>query len=89
MPEISRFYGIIIRIFWESGDRHHTPHIHASYQGQVASYRIDTAELLAGSPPRRQHRLVVAWIELHRDELLANWQRAIDQEPVKGIPPLR
>ena len=88
MPEISRFYGIIIRIFWESGERDHIPHIHASSQGDVASYRIDTAELLAGSLPRRQHRLVVAWIELHNNELMENWQRAMEQKPINKIPPL-
>ncbi len=89
MPEISRFEGIIIRIFWETGSQHHLPHLHASYQGQVASYSIDTAYPLAGSLPKRQHRLLVAWIELHRDELQENWQRAINQEPLKKIKPLR
>lgn len=89
MPEISRFYGLIIRMFWETGSQHHAPHLHASYQGHVASYHIDSAELLAGSLPRRQHRLVVAWIELHRDELLENWQHALSQEPIDKIPPLR
>ena len=89
MPEICRFKGIIIRMFWETGGQHHIPHIHASYQGQVASYSINTADPLAGSLPRRQHRLLVAWIELHRDELDKNWQRAINQEPLDKISPLR
>ena len=76
-------------MFWETGGQHHIPHIHASYQGQVASYSINTADPLAGSLPRRQHRLLVAWIELHRDELDKNWQRAINQEPLDKISPLR
>jgi hypothetical protein len=89
MPEICRFEGIIIRMFWETGSQHHIPHLHASYQGQVVSYRIDTADPLAGELPKRQHRLLVAWIELHRDELQENWQRAANQEPLNKIPPLR
>ena len=89
MPEICRFEGIIIRMFWETGSQHHIPHLHASYQGQVASYRIDTADPLAGSLPKRQHRLLIAWIELHRDELQENWHRAANQEPLNKILPLR
>ena len=89
MPEICRFQGIIIRMFWETGGQHHVPHLHASYQGQVASYRIDSAEPLAGELPTRQHRLLVAWIELHKDELQENWQRAANQEPLNKISPLR
>jgi hypothetical protein len=89
MPEISRFNGIIVRMFWETGGQDHAPHLHASYQGQVASYDLDTAELLAGSLPRRQHRLIVAWIERNREELMENWRRALNHEPIDKIPPLR
>jgi len=89
MPEICRFEGIIIRMFWETGSQHNVPHLHASYQGQVVSYSIDTADPLAGSLPKRQHRLLVAWIELHRDELQENWQHVINQEPLNKISPLR
>jgi len=89
MLEICRFNGIIIRMFWETGSQHHVPHLHASYQGQVASYSIDTANPVAESLPKRQQRLLVAWIELHRDELHENWRRAINQEPLDKILPLR
>lgn len=56
MPTISRFFGIIIRIFTETGVQHHAPHIHVYYQENSAVYRIDTIELIAGDLPRRQRR---------------------------------
>ena len=51
MPEISRFYGIVIRMFAEAGARHHRPHFHAIYQDQAAAFAIDTLELLGGDLP--------------------------------------
>ncbi len=89
MPEIARFFGIIIRMFVETGIQHHVPHLHAYYQDACAVYRIDTGEILAGMLPRRQQRLVEAWIELYREELLENWQRINAGEPIQKIPPLR
>jgi len=70
MPEISRFFGIMIRMFVEVGGSHHTPHFHAYYQDQVGIYDIERVERLAGSLPRRQERLVLAWAELHQGELM-------------------
>ena len=75
MPEISRFLGIIIRMYAEAGGPHHRPHFHAYYQEFVVVYSLDEIELLAGSLPRRQTRLVEAWAELHTEELLACWNR--------------
>lgn len=89
MPEISRFYGIIIRIFTETGERHHTPHIHVYYQDQKAVYGINSIKLLAGELPRCQQRLVEAWMELHREELLEVWRLALAGEPVNKITPLQ
>ncbi len=88
MPEISRFYGLLIRMYVERGERHHLPHFHALYQGKSAVYRIDTAEMIGGYLPLRQRRLVEAWVELHRDELLANWERLQHDEPAVRIAPL-
>ena len=88
MPEISRFYGLLIRMYVERGERHHLPHFHALYQGKSAVYRIDTAEMTGGYLPLRQRRLVEAWVELHRDELLANWERLQHDEPALRIAPL-
>lgn len=89
MPEVSRFYGIIIRMFTETGGQHHVPHLHAYYQNDKATYRIDTGELLAGSLPRRQQRLVEAWIELYQVELMENWRRADTGDAINPVPPLK
>ena len=88
MPELSRFFGIIIRMFMEVGIQHHRPHFHAYYGDDVAIYSIDSIELIAGSLPRRQQRLVEAWAELHQAELEANWQRLQAGEVPQRIGPL-
>src|SRR6266704_2380873 len=74
MPELSRFYGIIIRMFVEPLERHHIAHFHAYYQEHTAVFSIGPVDLLAGSIPLRQQRLVEAWAELHQQELLADWE---------------
>ena len=68
--------------------RHHLPHIHARYAEFEASVGIEDGELMAGDLPRKQLRLVQAWIELHRDELMANWELAISGETPYKIAPL-
>ena len=73
MPELSRFFGIIIRMYMEVGEPHHLPHFHAYYQDDVAIFSLDPLELIGGELPRRQRRFVEAWAELHQDELLADW----------------
>ena len=89
MPEIARFFGIIIRMYAEPGAPHHHPHFHVYYQNYVAIYRIDVIDLLSGALPKRQQRLVEAWSELHQGELLENWQRLqAGQLPFK-LAPLR
>jgi hypothetical protein len=89
MPELSRFFGLTIHMFVERGARHHRPHFHVYYQDMVASYSIDSLELLAGKLPKRQQRLVEAWGELHQAELLNNWQRLQNDQPSVRINPLR
>ena len=89
MPELSRFFGIVIRMFAEAGVPHHVAHIHAYFQSEAAVFSIRPVELIAGKLPQRQRRLVEAWAELHQDELLAGWQllqagrTAIPIEPLK------
>lgn len=73
MPVISMFYGIIIRLYLLDNKHHNLPHIHAKYAEFEASIGIEDGEILAGELPRKQLRLVQAWIELHRDELMADW----------------
>ena len=89
MPELVRFFGIIVRMFVETGERHHLPHIHVYYQEDTAVYGIDPIELLAGELPRQQKRLLEAWMELYQVELLENWRLAQIGEPVNKMAPLR
>ncbi len=84
MPEISRFFGIIITMYYEYG-RHQRPHFHARYGDFRASFTINRPELLAGSMPRRQQHLILAWAELHQTELLDNWQRVTEEQPLLYI----
>ena len=89
MPEISRFFGIVIGMFWELNLKHHLPHFHARYQGHKASFGLDPIELLAGSLPIRQQRLVEAWAELHQEELMKDWELLISGENPNPIRPLQ
>ena len=88
MPIISMFYGIIIRMYLLDNKHHNLPHIHAKYADFEASVGIDEGEILAGNLPRKQLRLVQAWIELHRDELLANWEITTGGDNPYKIKPL-
>ena len=89
MPELSRFFGIIIRMFVEASGQHHVAHFHAYYQDDVAVYSIDPVERIAGSLPKRQHRLTEAWAELHQPELYANWERLQSGRGTLRIDPLK
>ena len=75
MPELSRFYGIIVTMYMEINEPHQVPHFHVRYNEYRASYSIDPIAQLAGALPRRQQRLVEAWAELHQSELLDTWTR--------------
>ena len=85
MPRISQFYGIIIWMYF--GD-HVPPHFHAEYGEDEALIVIGSGDIYAGSLPRRALRLVQEWEELHRNELLANWERARLQQPLNPVAPL-
>lgn len=89
MPVLSMFYGIVVRMYFFDNKQHHEPHIHAEYAGEQAVFGINDAGLLSGQLPRRQVRLVQAWIEIHREELMADWQLAVNGEEVFGIDPLK
>lgn len=89
VPELSRFFGIIIRMFTEAGSPHHLAHFHAYYQDEVAIFSIDPVEMIAGSLPTRQRRLVEAWAELHEAELRADWARLQEGRRPAPIEPLR
>ena len=88
MPELSRFLGIIIRMYVEVGATHHLPHFHAYYQNEAAVIGLDPIELLAGTLPRRQRRFVEAWAELHQAELITDWQLLQSGQTPLPIAPL-
>ena len=85
MPEISRFFGIIIKMYF--GD-HNPPHFHAEYQDFTAEYDIQTLTVIRGSLPTRAHAMVLEWASLHREELLEDWQLAVNKMEIKKIAPL-
>jgi hypothetical protein len=88
MPIISMFYGIIIRLYLLDNQYRHLPHIHAKYAEFEAAIGIEEGEKFSGDLPRKQLRLVQAWIELHRDELMADWELAVSGETPYKIAPL-
>jgi len=89
MPELARFFGIIIRMYVEPGMPHHTPHFHAYYQDEVAIYSIDPIAVISGSLPKRHQRLVEAWAELHQAELLTDWELLQTFQRPRPIEPLK
>jgi hypothetical protein len=89
VPEICRFCGIVIYIFRELGGRHHYPHIHAKYAEHKAVFNIETAELMEGTLPRKERRLVEAWIELRRNELRRNWGQLNVAKGEPAFDPIR
>ncbi|MGL4942700.1 MAG: DUF4160 domain-containing protein [Thermoguttaceae bacterium] len=89
MPEISSFYGIRVTMNHHDYGPHNASHFHVQYQKHHASFSIATGKLLAGGLPRRQMRLVLAWYEIHREELAKEWSLAINGLPLFNIPPLK
>jgi hypothetical protein len=85
MPEISRFFGIVIRMYF---DDHSPPHFHAFYAGYRARVIIHPVGLLSGDLPPRVLALTVEWARIHQAELLENWQRLRSKLPALEIPPL-
>lgn len=88
MPAISMFYGILIRMFFNDFEGHHRAHIHAAYQGPVGTHAVDDGTLVAGSLPPAKHKLVVASIGIHHDDLLADRELAVNGKtpfPIKGL----
>ena len=75
-------------MYMEAGEPHHLPHFHAYYQDDVAIFSLEPIDLIAGSLPRRQRRLVEAWAELHQEELVADWLRLQLGQAPEPIDPL-
>lgn len=89
MPILSMFYGIVVRMYPFDDKQHHVAHVHAEDSGAQAVFAIASGEILAGELPAGKIRLVQAWIEIHRDELQADWQLAIDGQELFRIDPLK
>lgn len=84
MPEISRFYGIIIKMYF---NEHNPPHFHVEYQDYEAIVNIETGEL-TGKMSRRALGLVYDWLDQYKEALLENWNRIEERKPLKRIKPL-
>ncbi len=84
MPIISRFYGVLIAMYFND---HNPPHFHAKYSAQEALFAFD-GTILEGQLPKRATSFVQEWLVIHKDELEENWRRARDGEPLMNIEPL-
>ena len=89
MAIISMFYGIIISMYYFDNKKHKLPHIHVKYQGEQAIFTISDGKMLEGNMKTSKKKLVEAWIEIHKDELMADWELAISGEEIFKIEPLR
>ncbi len=88
MPELARFYGVVIRMYRELGEPHHKPHLHAQYQNHAAVFTFNPIDMIEGSFPNAQRRLVEAWAELHKTELEKAWDSLMQGRKPDHIAPL-
>ena len=88
MPTISMFFGLIIRMYYAPKE-HNPPHIHVYYNDFSATVDINTCEILEGKLPSKQYRLIAAWIEIHKEELIADWTLCQNGEKPFSIEPLK
>jgi hypothetical protein len=86
MPVIALFFGIRVTMYW---DEHGPAHFHAEYADHKAAIDIREGVVLRGFLPRRQLKLVLAWAELHTDDLMENWELARDGRPLRSLEGLR
>ena len=86
MPVLCMFYGIIVRMYREMGGKHNMPHIHAEYSGQEVVVALD-GTVLEGKIPRSQMKLLDAWMEIHKDDLAANWKLLSNGEQFSALIP--
>ncbi len=89
MPAISTFYGIIVYMYFMDDKQHKTPHIHVKYQEYEVVVSVPGGGVLDGDIPKPKMKLLQAWIELHKDELVADWELAVSGEQPYKIEPLR
>ena len=89
MPTLSMFYGLIVRMYYFDNQQHNSPHIHVHYQDCCAIIEIPSGKILEGELPKNKQKLVDAWIEIHKENLMANWELAINGDSVFKIDPLK
>jgi hypothetical protein len=89
MPVISSFYGLIIYMYYLDNKQHSHPYIHVKYQQFEAIFKIPDGDLLDGNLPGGKIKLILAWIELHKDELMADWELASSGQKIFTIDPLK
>jgi hypothetical protein len=88
MPELARFEGMVIRMLFNDNVKHNKPHVHVTYGEYRASVAID-GELLAGSLPHKQLRILTGWLALREDEAYSAWNKAVRGEHFPKISPLK
>ena len=88
MPELSRFYGIVIKMIFNDDDKHHKPLVHVYYGENEASVALD-GEVLEGRLPVKQYRMVAGWMAIHEDELYEAWNKAVRNIAFEKIEPLK
>jgi hypothetical protein len=89
MPVISMFYGLIVAMYYLDTKQHNLPHIHVKYGEMEGVYRIPDGELIEGYLPSNKEKLLMAWMEIHKEDLMANWQLAVTGNKVYSIDPLK
>ena len=88
MPTISMFYGILILMYFRD-NRRHLPHVHVRYQGEEAAVSIEDGSVFDGRFPPKQLKMVQAWIEIHKEELMVDWELAVNGDEPFRIAPLQ
>jgi hypothetical protein len=89
MALLSMFYGLVISMFYGDNKQHKSPHIHVRYQDMKAVFSIPEGEILNGDLPQKKIKLVQAWIIMHEEDLMANWELATTEENIFRIEPLK
>lgn len=83
------FYGLIVSMYYLDTKQHHLPHIHVRYGEMEGIYGIPDGNLIEGTLPSSKEKLMKAWIEIHKEELMANWQLAVSGNKIYPIDPLK
>ena len=89
MPSISMFYGIVVYLYYMDNNQHHLPHIHAKYQNDEVIVSISDGNILEGNLPPNKLKLLLAWMEIHNEDLIADWNLAVEGQKPYKIDPLR